>query len=743
LRFPFACGPSCRICTDTSALDSETVGSTLEHAQQSGQGRVYLQGVNLVANPNLPAVARAARACSLEIAVVEDAPDLSLPDRIGSLAKMEIGYIYLSLPGLPAGSDVPRAWRDALVALARTRRAFVGAHVPLTPDSARAHSALLRVLAEFSIPELLVSDVVAADGLEPLDAAAAVETLEHIWREASASHVRLRVIGFDRTRHVHAALGAAAPAIDMALVEFIRRGIPLPSLHAGVYALGGPDRRSQLGRLAKDAGEMRGLGLELAARGSPFLDLPVCLGGVQLTGAAATANDFVKSDACPACVFDARCAGARPLTDVLSGSELRAALRPFPAWNACGDPPRILILSSYGHDPVFYASTLPGLAADLRQRGAAVEIVSPWLTHWDPDHLPVLPNDIEYLPRWEGIVSRAQSEDRTGDFDAWLQRKRRALHWRWIKFTTPRWESDWTGTSGIEAWLGTHDLSAFDLVIASDFDAARLVLDRDSLRATARLVVLDFHMLRGMNDALRAWLPSGDAARGGWWPSEQLVLQSGFPGFVTLYRNYGIPLEQIAWRPFPLYQGHFPVGPDVHASPLIMSGGNHLRDLETLRAATERLAPEVHPVVLFDQGEPFEGNAHLLHEGAVALWSFYHAIANSRFVVVPLREDTNRAAGVTVVAMALMAGRPVVATGIAAIRDYVRHGAEALLVAPGDPEALADAITQLDTDAALLRRLAEGARTAGRRLSTAYWAEQIISGIPPTPVSTAHGWRSW
>jgi glycosyltransferase involved in cell wall biosynthesis len=128
----------------------------------------------------------------------------------------------------------------------------------------------------------------------------------------------------------------------------------------------------------------------------------------------------------------------------------------------------------------------------------------------------------------------------------------------------------------------------------------------------------------------------------------------------------------------------------------------------------------------------------------VSLRAFYYAVSHSRFVVVPVREDCHRAAGVTVVAMALMAGRPVVATGIAAIRDYVRDGAEGLLVPPGDPEALAAAITRLDTDPALLSSLAEGAGRAGKRLSTEQWAEEIVSGAHAYgPVWTARGWRNW
>jgi glycosyltransferase involved in cell wall biosynthesis len=247
-----------------------------------------------------------------------------------------------------------------------------------------------------------------------------------------------------------------------------------------------------------------------------------------------------------------------------------------------------------------------------------------------------------------------------------------------------------------------------------------------------------------MDDFAARWVvPPARPHEGGWWPSPQLVLESPFPGYVNLYTNYGVPLEQIAWRPYALYPGHFAPGPDVSECHFIMSGGNHLRDLDVLRLATDRLPAGVHSVLLYDQGERFEGNAHLLHEGEVSLRSFYHAIAHSRFVVVPLREDVYRAAGVTVIVMALMAGRPVVATSTAATRDYIQDGTEGLLVPPGDANALADAIARLDTDAALLSRLAAGARHASTRVTTEHWADQIVSGQPLHPVWTPRGWRNW
>ncbi len=498
-------------------------------------------------------------------------------------------------------------------------------------------------------------------------------------------------------------------------------------------------------RRSTTAQQLRRMALDAAARRSPVAELPPCLGGTlglqALPSSSATA-EFLKSELCPACPFDASCPGApRTAQDGITDS-LRAVLGPLPTWYT-HPKPRVLILSSLGQDPVFYGSTLPGLAHALRRRGVPVEIVSPWLDQWNPTDLPLAWQDEAYELRWNDLMVQLGAAATSDGFvrRAWRAAERAGR--RWFGSSPPRAPGPPVPLD-LAQWLEQHDVGDFDFVIASDLAAARVALASGRLGSSARLVVPDFHMLRGMDDFAAGWLvPPARPHDGGWWPSRDLVLESPFPGYAQLYTNYGVPQEQVAWRPFALYPGHFPLGPDVGGCRVIMSGGNHLRDLPTLRAATERLPANVRPVLLYDQGEQFEGNAHLLHEGHVPLRSFYRAIAQSRFVIVPLHEEIYRAAGITVVAMALMAGRPVVATSIAATRDYIQDDTNGLLVPPGDPIALADAITRLDRDASLLARLAAGARDAGRRLSTDTWADQIASARPLHPVPTPLGWRNW
>jgi glycosyltransferase involved in cell wall biosynthesis len=75
-----------------------------------------------------------------------------------------------------------------------------------------------------------------------------------------------------------------------------------------------------------------------------------------------------------------------------------------------------------------------------------------------------------------------------------------------------------------------------------------------------------------------------------------------------------------------------------------------------------------------------------------------------------------------VVLEALAAGTPVVATDVLGTREVVRHEREALLVAPGDAQALEAALWRVLTDASLAARLA----TRGRaRVAEAYDLERV------------------
>jgi len=108
-------------------------------------------------------------------------------------------------------------------------------------------------------------------------------------------------------------------------------------------------------------------------------------------------------------------------------------------------------------------------------------------------------------------------------------------------------------------------------------------------------------------------------------------------------------------------------------------------------------------------------------------------LATARVAVVP-----NRAEGVSKYTSplklfeAMAAGVPVVASDLPSLREVLRDGENALLVPPGEPEALAGAIRRLLQDNALASRIAACARQDARMFTWAGRAEKIVSLLHET-----------
>lgn len=112
-----------------------------------------------------------------------------------------------------------------------------------------------------------------------------------------------------------------------------------------------------------------------------------------------------------------------------------------------------------------------------------------------------------------------------------------------------------------------------------------------------------------------------------------------------------------------------------------------------------------------------------LIEGFVPADEVARLFSAAHLVVMPYDEASQSGVG----AMALGAGRPVVASDVGAVRDLIRHDENGLLVPPGNPAALADAITTVISNEVLTARLCTGAKVlADGVLSWASIARQTI-----------------
>jgi len=102
----------------------------------------------------------------------------------------------------------------------------------------------------------------------------------------------------------------------------------------------------------------------------------------------------------------------------------------------------------------------------------------------------------------------------------------------------------------------------------------------------------------------------------------------------------------------------------------------------------------------------------ILLQGEITQEELLEFLGEAQMLVVPsvLAEDGDRDGIPNVLLEAMAMGLPVIATTTGAIREAVTDGENGLLVAPGDPEALVQAIELLLGDKALRQRLG----TAGR-----------------------------
>ena len=662
----------------------------------------------------------------LEPGVVAAAAALSSRAHLELLRQAGVRSLYVTLRENTAGAHdartgEPGSWKRALAVLALlprvVQRVRVGAHFVLSQESVEELPRVLQLMRRLGGAELLLWDAgaggadaggVDAAGLEP---AAALRALDFAVTTAQKLEVRIRSVGFERTRTVVSEPEDRPCVASGAVVELLKEGIPLPSARAGVLATDGAS--APIAEAAPTGRAVVQLGFELAARGIPLLDLPACLGGPP-PGASSESpsgdfpstqpgNSFpgagvatqsarkptvserepsspgVKVDACKQCPIDARCAGVpRPMMRI---SGLREEIRPPRHWLPMAEHPRVLLLCSVVSDTL-YGATFFSLARWLAQLGAHVDVVDPWAIYTD-----IAPSFAEHQR-----VGRPEE------------------------------------ASEVEKFISAGPVDRYELIITPDPKVTHPLVMNRRLRGDTRLAVTDFHMLGGMDDWVRDLCAPGQRPEeGGWWPSDEILLYSAFPGYAWLYTRYGVPMRQVVWQPYALDPKLFGVeGPATDGRAMI-SAGHHRRDLETLLSAAARLSAEVHPIDLFASSQAPQLPRHIRFP-TVPPFVFCEAVGRSRFMVVPLVQDPYNAAGITAIVTAMMCGRPVVATNTAAARDYITEGVNGLLVTPGDPQALAEAITRLDTDPSLLAALAAGAGAAAQKLTTEAWARALLHG---------------
>ncbi|MCB9666194.1 MAG: glycosyltransferase [Alphaproteobacteria bacterium] len=694
----------------------QEVHDAVEAARVAGRLDLLVDGPEPTASRALLGALRQARDAGLRPVVVTDGRALATARRLDAL--LEAGCVGLRVV-LPAPDDADPHATACLDALGG--HALDGALlVRLDAAEAARVRAWVDRAARHAVRLLLAPVTEAAEGRAAVHAGpAVVQAVDAAWRHAAEVGVLLEVEGLSVVpAPVEADL--LPPTVDRAFVEAWDRGVLPPSASTGVRLVG-----PALPDVLERSGSLRQTALGLAAAGVGAVDLPACLGGRD-----AGELPRARQPGCAPCPRGDVCPGPPEATAALDDTH------PPPAWEGLAGARRVVILVPWHNDQLLVASTLPALAEALRGRGVDAEVRGPW-------DLPFQTDDLRARPQvgaarrawWFAVRTITRGPDRLATYTPPPDRLGHPF----------RWAEDPARAAALdEAWWRELDLSDADALIVPGWTAARRAWEHPTRRPDATLVVADLHMLEGCAAWAEARMPDGGEAKtGAWWPEGRLLVHACFPRFQTLYRGLGVPLERVVWRPFPVHLGHVPAGPEPATCEAILAAGRHARDFATLRAAVAQVQGALHPVRVHaepaDTGPAAPGWEPL---GMAELPDLVDAIRQCRFVVVPLLPGVATAAGISIAALALAAGRPVLASRTPAMLDHVRHGHDGLLVEPGDPQALAEALRALDTDGALLARLAAGAREAGRRLSVEAWASELLhgsAGPAPVPAPGANG----
>lgn len=193
---------------------------------------------------------------------------------------------------------------------------------------------------------------------------------------------------------------------------------------------------------------------------------------------------------------------------------------------------------------------------------------------------------------------------------------------------------------------------------------------------------------------------------------------------------WGVPLSQLTVVPWHHGVEAIPATAPAEGDGSVFSGGHAQRDYRTLLAAAERTGA---PVIIAADSRDLPADVRVpgnVRVGRLSRAEFHRRLHESSLVVVPIVPDTERSAGQTTFLDAMALGGLVCVSDVVGIAEHITDKKAGLLVPPGDPQALAEAITwALDpghADAVRRIRL-EAQRLARARFAPERFTEAILA----------------
>lgn len=182
--------------------------------------------------------------------------------------------------------------------------------------------------------------------------------------------------------------------------------------------------------------------------------------------------------------------------------------------------------------------------------------------------------------------------------------------------------------------------------------------------------------------------------------------------------TFGLPIDKFIFIPYHTTVDLSTV--TIQHNNYIFSGGNFARDYATLAKAIEGIKYEV--VIACSNSEAIAGiefppNAKV---GGVSHQEFMQLMAGSDINIIPLEKGLLHSGGQQSFLNAMLMGKPVIVTDPDGAKDYIEDGVDGLLVPPGDPEQLRNAILRVENDPSFAEKLGKAGKQKAVKLCTEY-----------------------
>jgi len=157
--------------------------------------------------------------------------------------------------------------------------------------------------------------------------------------------------------------------------------------------------------------------------------------------------------------------------------------------------------------------------------------------------------------------------------------------------------------------------------------------------------------------------------------------------------------------------------------------GKSLRDWQTFFKAVENTPCSYIVIASIEDAKSFHPLDNVIVMTNVSRKEYLNILRNAKGVILPLK-STIRSTGQASFLEAMAYGKPVIASDVVGVRDYLRHEENALLCQPEDEIALRECIIRIIDDSNLCKKIAlNGYKCICEKFNKERYAEDMLEVI--------------